>query len=534
MKFNEFNLNEDLQRGIDDTGFLECMPVQEQTLTQTLKGKDVFVQSQTGSGKTAAFLISVFQLFLEADSPKEKKVLIIVPTRELAVQIEKEAMLLGRHLDFVIGSFYGGVGYTKQEKLIREGVNLIIGTPGRLLDFNQSGKLKFKDIDILVIDEADRLFDMGFFPDIKRMLREMKPITERRTMLFSATLSFRVRNLAWEYMKEPAEISIEPDQVTVEKIDQRLYHVGQHEKMNLLLGIMKKENPGNVIIFTNTKQSAYEVSMRLERNGYKSQYIIGDLPQTKRLKIIEGVKEGRIPYLVATDVAARGLHVDDLELVINYDIPEDCESYVHRIGRTARVGKSGKAISLSCERYVYGLEGIEAYAKKKIPVDFADESLFVEDQSQGMRFRLDRERDGRIREKGGRDNQRGNKGKNNNHRKKIERKIQPAGISGKPDSRERFNERTSASNDQKRKSQQREGAYVPKQASNTVKKQQAPVKRSKRPNVKPDRNGTLEQRVEYYNKKYGDDFQVTPEMLGSQSEKKQSLFSKMFQRIKGK
>ena len=384
MEFSELKLDKHLMRGIKDAGFSHCMPVQEKTLSQTLNGRDVLVQSQTGTGKTAAFLITIFQLFIKDRNLKKKKALVIVPTRELAVQIEKEAKLLGVHLKFTIGSFYGGVGYKKQEKMLLDGVNIIIGTPGRLLDLNRSGKLHLKDIEILIIDEADRLFDMGFLPDIKKMIKGMPPLSKRRTMLFSATLNSRVRDLGWQYMNNPADIVINPEQVTVKNVTQVLYHVGADEKKNLLLGILKREKPKNALIFTNMKSTAVEIAKRLKHNGYNCQYIIGDLPQKKRLRIIENLKSGKIQYLVASDVASRGLHIDDLELVINYDLPEDSESYVHRIGRTARVGKQGKAISLVCEKFVYYLEAIESLIETKIPVLWADEELFEEDRYTDM------------------------------------------------------------------------------------------------------------------------------------------------------
>ncbi len=385
MKFEELELNEHLQKGILDAGFVDCMPVQEQTFQYTLIGRDVSVQSQTGTGKTAAFLISIFQRML--DSETRPKALIIVPTRELADQIEKEALMLGKHLDISIGSFYGGVGYHTQEELLRNNVDVMIGTPGRLMDLAQKRKLDFKKVGMLVIDEADRLFDMGFLPDIRKMLRKMPPYNKRMSMLFSATLNYTARDLAWEYMNDPKEIEIEPETVTVEAIEQKIYHVSIDEKMSLMLGILKQENAQNCIIFTNTKQAAVEVAHRMECNGYSCKYLIGDLPQKKRLKVIEDVKTGKIPFLVATDVAARGLHVDDLELVINYDVPQDCENYVHRIGRTARAGKKGKAVMLGCEKYVEGLEAIERYTHTKIPVAWAEEELYVEDKSAGRNFR---------------------------------------------------------------------------------------------------------------------------------------------------
>jgi len=245
-------------------------------------------------------------------------------------------------------------------------------------DFGRQNKINFRDIEILVIDEADRLFDMGFLPDIRWMLKRMPKSIDRQTMLFSAPLDFHTRQIAWEYMNEPFEIILNPDRITVEKISQVLYHVESTEKMPLLLGILKEREPGSTLIFTNTKQAAFMVSKRLEGNGYKAKYLIGDLPQNKRQQIIESFKSGRLQYLVATDVAARGLHIDNLDLVVNYDLPEDPENYVHRIGRTGRTGKSGSAITLACEKFVMGLEALESFIDMKIPVSWADEEFLAD------------------------------------------------------------------------------------------------------------------------------------------------------------
>ncbi len=378
MHFIDLHLDERIMLGINDAGFTVCTPVQEATFKHSLKGRDVCAQSQTGTGKTAAFLITILQ---NLKDQKSSKAMIIVPTRELAVQVESEAVLLGAHLDYKVACIYGGVGYKSQEQQLRQGANIIVGTPGRIIDLNRSGKLSYKDIGVLVIDEADRLFDMGFIADLRRMLRAMPPVHKRQTMLFSATLSFLVKELAWQYMNNPVEVEIAPEQLTVDTVTQELYHVGNEEKMNLLLGILGKERPKNCLIFTNMKQTAEEVARRLRMNEFTCEFITGDLPQKKRLEVIDGIKNGRIPLLVATNVAARGLHVDDLDLVINYDIPEDCEDYVHRIGRTARVGKDGKAISLVCENYVHALDSIEKYLGMKIPVIWPEESLFLEDKS---------------------------------------------------------------------------------------------------------------------------------------------------------
>ena len=379
MKFTEFELDSRILKGIEKAGFKKCTDVQAETLKYSLEGKDVLVQSQTGTGKTAAFVITMYHLKLTRDDLKDKKILILAPTRELVLQIEKETKLLGSFLDFRIGSFYGGVGYNQQESILHDGVDILIGTPGRLIDFAGSGKIKFSEIGMLIIDEADRMFDMGFYPDIKRMIRRMPSPTTRVSLLFSATLSTRVKNLAWEHMNEPAEINMSEEQITVDKIEQALYHVGTHEKVSLLLGLLKKRDPKNVLIFTNTKHDAMRVAGRLSGNGYECDFIIGDLPQKRRTRIIDNIKSGKLKCLVATDVAARGLHINDLDLVINYDIPEDYESYVHRIGRTARAGKSGMAVTLACEKFVYGLEAIESFIKMKIPVLWAGEDLYMED-----------------------------------------------------------------------------------------------------------------------------------------------------------
>jgi ATP-dependent RNA helicase RhlB len=387
MEFKEFKLHPDLQRGIDEAGYMDCMPVQERVLTSAFGGQDLYVQSQTGTGKTAAFLIVIFQRLLTESLLTGKKALIMTPTRELAVQIETEAKALGKYLPFKAGSFYGGVGYIGQQKLLRENAQIMVGTPGRVLDLNKSGHMNLMDIAFLVLDEADRMFDMGFYPDLRKLIKVVPPADRRQTMLFSATLNAWVKNLAWEYTKSPLEIEIAPETVTVEEVDQILYHVPSGDKMRLLLGILGREKPESAIVFCNTKRYAEIVAKRLRINGIDCEFIIGDLPQSKRLKIIDDVKAGAIRFLVATDVAARGLDIEGLAMVINYDLPIEAENYVHRIGRTARAGKTGKAITLASEQDVYELPDIEKYIGKKIPPEIAREDLYAEDASEGMRIR---------------------------------------------------------------------------------------------------------------------------------------------------
>jgi ATP-dependent RNA helicase RhlB len=491
MKFADLNLNDKLMKGIEEAGFTTLMPVQEETLVHTLKGRDAYVQSQTGTGKTAAFLITIFHSFLSENDPRKKKsALIVAPTRELALQIEKEAKVLGHHLDFKIGCFYGGVGYNTQERLLKEGVNVIVGTPGRLLDFHQKRKLDFSRINILVIDEADRMFDMGFLPDIRRILDSVTRGSVGQAMLFSATLDAATRSIAREYMKNPAKIEIMPEQVTVDTITQLLYHVGEQEKMNLMLGILKKELPRNALIFTNMKHEADRVARHLEHNGYKCQHISGDLPQSKRMRVIDNFKAGNLPFLVATDVAARGLHIDDLELIINYDLPGDCENYVHRIGRTARAGKSGKAISLACEKYIYNLEAIEEFLGMKIPVAYADDDLYLEDKAEGMTIHKPMRRG-----RGGRDKK--SHGKSSSRSKTRSRK--PAA-----------KEKTAPTTKKHAKGESKKRPH----------KEPADFRHpSKKKTKRSQKATTLEDRLEYYKKKYGDNFKVkkTAEKTGKPS-----------------
>ena len=530
MKFLDLPLSEPVMSGIRDAGFEETTPVQEQTFAHTLNGRDVTVQSQTGTGKTAAFLVSLFQLMTEDERYKGARALIIAPTRELVVQIEEEAKLLGSHCGLSVGSIYGGVGYDKQLRMLQEGVDVIVGTPGRLIDLNQSKKLDFHDIGMLVIDEADRLFDMGFYPDIKKMLRKMRPHTERMTMLYSATLSNRVRNLSWEHMNNPAEIAIEPESMTVDKVEQQLFHVTRNDKFRLLLGLLRQEEPESAIIFCNTKHEVEDVSLRLRENGYSTEFMMGDLPQKKRLKIIEGIKTGSTPFLVATDVAARGLHVNDLDLVINYDLPEDPENYVHRIGRTARAGKSGRAISLACERFVYGLEPIEELIDQKIPAVIPAPADYADDITGGRRLQHSGSRNSQDRSRGSRDT-RDSRDSRGGHRSSRGRSDRGSGPRDKAGSRSR---------DQTARSQGRSGAGAPSRDSAggkpvasgrasgsgksggagkpsdsskpvaTGKPGRDPATTARRAATrKPtdvQRDTDLDERLRYYREKYGEDF----------------------------
>lgn len=412
MNYTELNLNEKIQKGLAEAGYVTCTPVQEKVLQNSIDGSDLYVQSQTGTGKTAAFLVTIMQEIIksseeagENESLSKKNALILVPTRELAVQVEDEAKKLGKYTGLKFASFYGGVGYEKQVADLKKGVDIIIGTPGRVIDLTESKQMNLSNVGYLAIDEADRMFDMGFYPDLRKLIHFL-PNNEgerksRQTMLFSATLNSYVKNLAWEYTKDAKEITIEAQNITVDEIDQELIHVSSEDKMKLLLGIFKKENPESIIIFCDTKKMCEIVSKRLQINGIKNEYIIGDLPQSKRLKIMDSFKAGKVTCLVATDVAARGIDVNDLAMVVNYDLPTEAENYVHRIGRTARAGKSGKAYTFCSERDVYSLAPIERYIEKQIPSRVAVSEDFEEDKSKDVYIRLDsEERDGRKSSRG--------------------------------------------------------------------------------------------------------------------------------------
>jgi ATP-dependent RNA helicase RhlB len=371
VRFEELNIHKKVLEGIKVAGFTECTPVQALTLPDALQGKDIAAQAQTGTGKTAAFLIAVFSRMFSVRSPDRglsPRALIIAPTRELVMQIDAEAKLLGGSAGFRILPVFGGIDYLKQREEIGKGVDVMIGTPGRLIDYLKQRVYNLKRIQFLVIDEADRLFDMGFISDLRFLLRRMSPYNKRQSMLFSATLSNRVLELCYEHMNMPKQFSVTPEKVTVEQIEQEMYHVGMSEKVGVLLGILKREPGGRYLIFCNTRAAADKLEVLLNTNGFASASITGDLRQEKRMKVLSKFKDGTLPILVATDVASRGLHIEAVTHVINYDLPQDAEDYVHRIGRTARAGAAGRAISLACEEYVRSLPDIEEYIKQNIPV----------------------------------------------------------------------------------------------------------------------------------------------------------------------
>ena len=381
MEFSTLDLPEPVMQGIRDAGFVTATPIQEAALPLALKGKDVAGQSQTGTGKTAAFLIAAFTRLLRegeraGSHGSEPRVLIIAPTRELVVQIESDARLLGRHTPFRILAVYGGIDYNRQREALAAGCDILVGTPGRLIDYLKQHIWSPRRVEVLVIDEADRMFDMGFIADLRFILRRLPPPERRQSFLFSATLSFRVLELTWEFMNNPSQITIMPQQKTAERVEQTLYHVGREEKFPLLLGLMRREGD-RFLIFSNTREEARRLEDRLIRNGWDARALTGDVDQKRRLRIINDFKEGVLPVLVATDVASRGLHIEAVSHVINWDLPQDAEDYVHRIGRTARAGAAGRAVGLVDEASALNLEAIEKFIGQKIPVEWAEDDLFV-------------------------------------------------------------------------------------------------------------------------------------------------------------
>jgi ATP-dependent RNA helicase RhlB len=313
----------------------------------------------------------------------------VAPTRELAVQIHKDTLTLARHTGFRIGLVFGGTGYQQQRDDLANGVDILIGTPGRLIDYLKQRVFNLKAIEAVVLDEADRMFDLGFIKDIRFLLRRMPPPEERLGMLFSATLSYRVTELAYEHMNHPQLIKIEPDKVTAERVRQVCYMTANEEKIPLLIGLIRGWEDPRVMVFVNTKREADRVWGYLQGNGINTAVLSGDVPQKTRLKLLKRFTDGDLPVLVGTDVAARGLHIPDVTHVVNYDLPDDAEDYVHRIGRTARAGAAGDAVSFVCETYAFGLPDIESFIGSKVEVARVDHALLA-DVDPRSRLRPDR------------------------------------------------------------------------------------------------------------------------------------------------
>jgi ATP-dependent RNA helicase RhlB len=382
--YSSFDLAPSVMRGIRDAGFERCTPIQAQTLPFALTGRDVAGQAQTGTGKTAAFLVSMFQTLLTRvpaeDRPKAAiRGIVIAPTRELAVQIHNDALVLGRHTGLKLACVFGGVDYEKQRRQFDNGADILIGTPGRIIDYYKQHVFDLKYVQVCVLDEADRMFDLGFIADIRYMLRKMPEPAQRQSMLFSATLSQRVLELAYEHMNNPEQIAIEPDRITADKVRQVIYFPAMEEKIPLLIGLARAARAERTIVFVNTRRQADRLEEVLRANHINAQALSGDVPQNKRLKYMKDFHSGALPVLIATDVASRGLHIPDVSHVFNFDLPQDRADYVHRIGRTARAGAEGDAISFACEDYAICLPEIEEYIGHQIPRASVSKDLLAKD-----------------------------------------------------------------------------------------------------------------------------------------------------------
>jgi ATP-dependent RNA helicase RhlB len=374
-----YDLPDAVRKGIAEAGFVFATPIQARTLPITLAGRDVAGQAQTGTGKTAAFLITIFTRLLRTPRPRPgrgPRTLVIAPTRELVVQIRDDAEKLGRYTGLNLLAVFGGMDYRRQREALRGSPDLLVGTPGRLIDYEGQGATTFRDVEVLVIDEADRMFDMGFIRDLRRILRRCPPYDRRQTMLFSATLSARVMELAYEHTNNAEKVDIEPERIGAHGITEVLYHVSSAEKFHLLLGLLAREGGKRVLIFVNRRSTAVELVRGLSAGGYPTRALAGNVPQAKRLRILSDFKEGRLAVLVATDVASRGLHIEGVSHVINYDLPQDSEDYIHRIGRTGRAGAHGTAVSLACDDYVFSLDAIQKLIGREIPIEWPSEELF--------------------------------------------------------------------------------------------------------------------------------------------------------------
>ncbi|WP_404470779.1 ATP-dependent RNA helicase RhlB [Vreelandella venusta] len=379
-RFHDFDLPLPLMRAIHAQGFEYCTPIQAEALRQTLLGGDIVGKAQTGTGKTAAFLISVLAYFLEEPTPDGQKsgaprALIIAPTRELALQIEKDAKALARFTQLNVASVVGGMDYQKQRESLGKKIDILVATPGRLLDFHQKRDIDLSEVEVLVLDEADRMLSMGFIPDVKRIIRYTPKKEERQTFLFSATFTDDILSLASQWTLNPAHVEIEATVENQADIDQRVYLVSDDDKERLLVNLLEQESFERVMVFGNRRDLVRKLDSLLKKAGVSVAMLSGDVPQNQRIKTLESFREGEIQVLVATDVAGRGIHIEDVSHVINYTLPEDPEDYVHRIGRTGRAGAKGVSISFVGEEDAFSLPEIERYINGKLPCEHPPEGM---------------------------------------------------------------------------------------------------------------------------------------------------------------
>ncbi|HEY6951817.1 MAG TPA: DEAD/DEAH box helicase, partial [Bacteroidota bacterium] len=382
-RFHDFHLPPELMHSIYDLKFQYCTPVQAQTLAKSLAGEDVTAQAQTGTGKTAAFLITIFDRFLKNPIDGKRphgtpRALILAPTRELAMQIEKDARDIGKYVPCSILTLVGGIDYAKQQQSLRtEPCDVLICTPGRLIDFKKKRLVDLGKVEILILDEADRMLDMGFIPQVRSIVLSTPPKARRQTMFFSATMSTDVRRLADSWTRQAVEVNITPDNLAVESVEQITYITTSKEKVTLLYNLIMQKNLERVLIFANRRDEARRLKETLETYGVSCALLSGEVDQQQRIRRLERFREGKVRVLVATDVASRGLHVEAISHVINYNLPQDTEDFVHRIGRTGRAGASGISISFADEYDSYELPKLEEFLGKKVQCVYPDENLLV-------------------------------------------------------------------------------------------------------------------------------------------------------------
>ena len=381
--FARLNLPDELGQAIIELGFDSCTPAQNEVLPHSLDGKDIIAQAQTGTGKTAAFLISIITYDLENPALEERDpgtpfALVVAPTRELVIQIAKDARTLTKFTDIEVASLVGGMDYEKQRSQLKSPIDIIVATPGRLLDFARSGTADLGQVEILILDEADRMLSMGFIPDVKAIVARTPRKQQRQTQLFSATLSEDIRRLAASWTLDPVRIEIAPEQVAVDTVDQRVFLTSEDEKYTVLYNLIDFYNLNRVLVFVNRRDESRELESKLKRHGFNAGLLAGDVPQKKRLRTLEDFRSGKITVLVATDVAGRGLHIEDISHVVNYNLPEDPEDYIHRIGRTGRAGAEGISITLACESDAFMLPNIETLLGRTLNCQHPPEELIAE------------------------------------------------------------------------------------------------------------------------------------------------------------
>lgn len=378
-RFHDLDLPATVMHAVADLKFQYCTPIQAQLLPHTLKGKDATAKAQTGTGKSASFIITILATFLTKSFKNKNgypRALIIAPTRELVHQIEKDFQALARYTHIRIVAVYGGTGYQKQQQLLKEKpVDVIVATPGRLIDFIEKRLINPSKVEIMIIDEADRMLDMGFIPDVRRIIYKTPHKEHRQTLFFSATLTDEVLRLAQSWTKDAVQIEIDPDHAAAESINQIVYITTEENKFKNVFNLIRHENLKRVIIFVNRKDTARNLSDKFRRYGQNCSILSGDVSQDKRFKVLNGFKSGRINILVATDVAARGLHIENISHVINYDLPQEPEHYVHRIGRTGRAGSSGTSISFADEMSSFFIPQIEEVLGNKIECEYPHDEL---------------------------------------------------------------------------------------------------------------------------------------------------------------